>query len=79
MTKEPINTNVLESFIKSVKLADNQKQKEIRLETQHAKNIVFALSLVLARLHCNLEEVINKKENPNEDVISINIDAGKNW
>jgi len=77
MNLEPINTIVLESFIKKVKNADLQNIKEIKLDIKEAKTLTFTLALILNRLHGDLEKLIQKSNN--DEVISINIDAGKNW
>ena len=56
MQNERINTLPIENFIKQVKSADANREKEIRIDLQQAKNITFTLGLILARLNGRLED-----------------------
>ena len=47
-TKEAINTIPIQKFVQQVKVADAGNHKEIRMQIQEAKNLMFALSTVLA-------------------------------
>jgi len=75
--KDVINTIPLEKFIQQVKTADSSNQKEVRIDIQNAKKIAFTLGEVLARLHGDLEELI-QKDNSKEEVIEV-IMQGKNF
>ena len=42
-TKEAINTIPIQKFIQQVKIADSGQHKEIRMNIQEAKNLMFSL------------------------------------
>lgn len=80
MQNERINTIPIENFIKQVKSADANREKEIRLDIQQAKNITFTLGLILARLNGRLEDLLaQKQEAADEQTIKITMDGGSGW
>jgi len=80
MQNERINTIPIENFIKQVKSADANREKEIRLDLQQAKNITFTLGLILARLNGRLEDLLaQKQEAADEQTIKITMDGGSGW
>jgi len=80
MQNERINTIPIENFIKQVKSADANREKEIRIDIQQAKNITFTLGLVLARLNGRLEDLLaQKQEAADEQTIKITMDGGSGW
>ena len=80
METDLINTSAIINFIKIVKNADLEQQREIKISLKDAKNLSYALSLMLARYTGNLENfIVNKAENKKEEVIQITMDGGKGW
>jgi hypothetical protein len=78
MSTEPINTMPVQQLIQMVKVAEQSRAKEVRLDINQAKTLAFTLGEIMARLHGDMEEVIDKKiEKLNQDqVIEINMDSG---
>jgi hypothetical protein len=78
MSTDPINTMPIQQLIQMVKVAEQSRAKEIRLDINQAKTLAFTLGEVMARLHGDLEAVLDKKiEKLNQDqVIEINMDSG---
>jgi hypothetical protein len=80
MENDLINTSSIINFIKIVKNADLEQQQEIKMSLKEAKNLSYALSLVLARYAGNLENfVVSVQENKKEEIIQITMDGGKGW
>lgn len=80
MQNERINTLPIENFIKQVKSADANREKEIRIDLQQAKNITFTLGLILARLNGRLEDLlVTKQDTAEEQTIKITMDGGNGW
>jgi hypothetical protein len=80
MENDLINTSSIINFIKIVKNADLEQQREIKMSLKEAKNLSYALSLVLARYAGNLENfVVSVQENKKEEIIQITMDGGKGW
>jgi len=77
MNLEPINTSALETFIKQLKNAELSKQKEISINVQQSKVLVYTLTLLLNRYNANLENFINTTKET--EVIQVSLDGGKNW
>ena len=78
MSTDPINTMPIQQLIQIVKVAEKGRAKEVRLDIAQAKTLAFTLGEVMARLHGDLEEVLDKKiEKLNQDqTIEINMDSG---
>jgi CRISPR/Cas system CSM-associated protein Csm2 small subunit len=78
MSTDPINTMPIQQLIQIVKVAEQGRAKEVRLDIAQAKTLAFTLGEVMARLHGDLEEVLDKKiEKLNQDqTIEINMDSG---
>jgi len=68
----------IQQLIQMVKVAEQSRAKEVRLDINQAKTLAFTLGEVMARLHGDLEAVLDKKiEKLNQDqVIEINMDSG---
>jgi hypothetical protein len=80
MENDLINTSSIINFIKIVKNADLEQQREIKMSLKEAKTLSYALSLVLARYAGNLENfVVSVQENKKEEIIQITMDGGKGW
>jgi len=80
MQKDKFNTAVIDEFIRKVKQHDTSKQKEVRLDINQAKDIVFNLALLLNRLHGKLEDhILTAKEESASEVIQITMDGGTGW
>jgi len=72
---EPINTVPLQNFINQVKAADLGNQRELRLDLITAKNVSYSISILLARLAGNYEDLL-KKTAQKEEVVTVNMDGG---
>lgn len=84
MTKPevPINTVPLQHFISQIKTAESSNQREVKLDMQTARRLAYTLTEILARLNGNLEEILSSNKSnatANADIISVEIDGGKNW
>lgn len=74
-----INTAPIQSFIQQVKAADQSNQREIKIDMRVAKNLVFSLTEVLAKLTEDQEALIKKISSAVEqpkDQITIQMDGG---
>jgi hypothetical protein len=78
MSTDPINTMPIQQLIQMVKAAEQSKAREIRLDINQAKILALTLGEVMARLHGDLEKIIDSKlEKLNEDqIIEVNMDSG---
>ena len=54
-TNEAINIIPIQKYIQQVKVADAGQHKEIRMTMQEAKNLMYALSTVMANQQGRLE------------------------
>lgn len=80
MSNEPLNTAPLQQFIKQVQAAENSRAKEVRMDIAQAKNLAFALGIVMSRMHGDLEKFV--KENASgasDDIIKVEIGGGSEW
>lgn len=71
MSTDRMSVAVLEDFIKKVRLNSKSGQKEMKISTQDAENLVHNLSLILLRLVDKDQSVPTK-----EEVIQIVMDGG---
>ena len=78
MSTEPINTMPIQQLIQMVKVAEQSRAKEVRLDIAQAKTLAFTLGEVMARLHGDLEKILDEKiDKLNQDqTIEINMDSG---
>ena len=78
MSTDPINTMPIQQLIQMVKVAEQSRAKEVRLDINQAKNLAFTLGEVMARLHGDLEKILDEKiDKLNQDqTIEINMDSG---
>jgi hypothetical protein len=71
MSNDKISIATLEEFIKKVRLAAKSGQKEIRIPTAEAENLVHHLSLL------NLRVIDNYQEKTVEEVVTtVTMDGG---
>ena len=71
MSTDKINAVILEEFVKKTRLAIKSGQKEIKISTSEAENVVHNLTLLILK---TLEKDDNlKKDN---EVISVVMDGG---
>ena len=77
-TVKPLNTIPLQQFIDKVKIADNSKAIEVKIELKEAKNLAFTLASVMSRLHGDLEKLVDQS-NKTEEVVNITMDGGTSW
>jgi CRISPR/Cas system CSM-associated protein Csm2 small subunit len=78
MSTDPINTMPIQQLIQMVKVAEQSRAKEVRLDITQAKTLAFTLGEVMARLHGDLEKILDEKiDKLNQDqTIEINMDSG---
>ena len=78
MSTDPINTMPIQQLIQMVKVAEQSRAKELRLDINQAKTLAFTLGEVMARLHGDLEKILDEKiDKLNQDqTIEINMDSG---
>ena len=75
MSNAPINTAPIQQLIQQIKVADQSNQKEVKIDIITAKNVVYALGIVMSRLAVNYEDLLTKKDK--EETIQIQMDGGK--
>jgi len=56
-------------------VADQSNQKEVRIDIITAKNVAYALGIVMSRLAGNYEDLLSKKDK--DEVIQVQMDGGK--
>ena len=56
MSNTPINTAPIQQLIQQIKVADLSNQKEVRIDITTAKNVAYALGIVMSRLAGNYED-----------------------
>lgn len=72
-TKQPLNTLPIQQFISVVKSADASKQREIKLDIETSKKLVFTLAEVLARLNGDLESLLLNSPAASEEKIVVQL------
>jgi len=78
MSTDPINTLPVQQFIQIVKVAEQSRQKEVRLDINTAKILALTLGEMSTRLHGDLEKFLAEhiEKLNQEQVIEINMDSG---
>ena len=78
MSTEPLNTMPIQQLIQMVKVAEQSRAKEIRLDIVQAKTLAFTLGEIMARLHGDLEKLLDEKVDKlqQDQVIEVNMDSG---
>ena len=76
---DPLNTVPIQQFISQVKSADASKAKEVKLTIEQSKRLALTLGEVMARLSGDLEQILARKNNGDDEVIQVNMDSGSNW
>ncbi len=76
---EPINTIAIQQFIAQVKGADAGNAREVKLDLQDAKRLAYTLGEVMTKLSGDLEALLVKKNNTEENVIQVQMDGGSGW
>jgi len=79
MPIEPLNTNDIIQFLQQVKVAENSRQKEIRIDINTAKNLAFTLGIVMSRLEGDLEKLVKESAASTNEVVTIKMDPGAGW
>ena len=80
MSTEPINTQPLQQFIKQVQGVESSRAKEVRMDINQAKNLAFALGIVMSRMHGDLEKFVKENAGGNiNDVIELQIGSNSDW
>ena len=80
MSTEPINTMPIQQLIQMVKVAEQSRAKEVRLDIAQAKTLAFTLGEVMSRLHGQLEELVKQaNKEKQEEVIEVQMDGGSSW
>ena len=72
----PINTIPIQQFIQQVKSAEQTNQKEIRIDMRTAKNLVYCLAEINAKLLENYDALLaDLRKSTNQD-IELRMDGG---
>ena len=79
MQNEPLSTVAIQQFIQQVKAADNSHAKEVKLDLLTAKNLAYALGIVMTRLNGDLEKLLTSQARGDNEVIEVKLDGGNNW
>jgi hypothetical protein len=79
MPNEPLNTVAIQQFISQVKSADASRAKDVTLDIQQAKRLAFTLGEVMTRMNGDLEALIIKQNNTEEETIEVRLDGGNTW
>ena len=79
MPNEPLNTVAIQQFISQVKSADASRSKDVTLDIQQAKRLAFTLGEVMTRMNGDLEALIIKQNNTEEETIEVRLDGGNTW
>lgn len=79
MQNEPLNTVAIQQFISQVKSADASRSKDVTLDIQQAKRLAFTLGEVMTRMNGDLEALIVKQNNTEEETIEVRLDGGNSW
>jgi deoxyadenosine/deoxycytidine kinase len=74
--QNPINTAPIQQFIQQVKAADLSQQREIKLDIKTAKNLVYCLAEINAKLLEDYDQLLNKVMQGTGQVISVQMDGG---
>ncbi len=77
-TNEPINTIPIQAFIQQVKSADASNQREIKLPMTQAKQLAFALGIVMSNQEGRLEKLVKESKGASDEVIQVQL-GGSNW
>tara|TARA_B100000925_G_scaffold291366_1_gene279165 strand:+ start:2204 stop:2449 length:246 start_codon:yes stop_codon:yes gene_type:complete len=78
-TNEAINIIPIQKYIQQVKVADAGQHKEIRMTMQEAKNLMYALSTVMANQQGRLEQLIIDNKGNADEVVTVTMDGGTGW
>lgn len=79
MQSEPLNTVAIQQFISQVKSADAGQSRDVTLDIQQAKRLAFTLGEVMTRLNGDLESLLIKKNNKEDETIEVRLDGGNSW
>ena len=79
MQSEPLNTVAIQQFISQVKSADASRSRDVTLDIQQAKRLAFSLGEVMTRLNGDLESLLIKKNNKEDETIEVRLDGGNSW
>ena len=79
MQSEPLNTVAIQQFISQVKSADASQSRDVTLNIQQAKRLAFTLGEVMARLNGDLESLLIKTNNKDDETIEVRLDGGNSW
>lgn len=75
MLTDKISIQILEDFIKRIRLASKSSQKQITIPISEAENIVYHLNLTILKLLDKYQEDLSKKESE-EQIITVSMDGG---
>jgi hypothetical protein len=71
-----INTYPIQEFIELVKRSDLTKQREIKLDMQTARTLALSIGEVLAKLNQNYDEILERIQNTESNIVEIKMDGG---
>lgn len=72
----PINTIPIQQFIQQVKSAEQTNQKEIRIDIRTAKNLVYCLAEINAKLLENYDSLLAELRKSTNQEIELRMDGG---
>lgn len=76
----PINTLPIQQFIQQVKSAELSQQKEVKLDIKTAKNLVYCLGEINAKLVEDYDRLlIELKNSSGNGDVSVKMDGGGFW
>jgi len=78
---EPINTNAIQQFIKTVEQLDKANQKELKMNLATAKTLANTLGIVMTRLAGNYEDLLRNSTSSttSDESITVELDGGSGW
>lgn len=73
MSTDKIAVAIIEEFIKKTRIAIRSSQKEIRISSNDAENLVYNLNLVLLKL---LDKQQVEQETADRTIVNVALDGG---
>ena len=75
----PINTIPIQQLIQQVKSAELSNQKEIKIDIKSAKNLVYCLGEITAKLVTDYDKVISELKESQGSSVDLKMDGGDFW
>jgi hypothetical protein len=71
-----INTYPVQQFLESIRIAEMTNQKEIKLDIKTARILAYNIGEVLAKVHQDYNDLLNKLQPNKDEVIELRMDGG---